>query len=78
MTNERMIEREVNDLGAGAYLLMFHYKPVGRKHNSIIFRIEEKELDDFEAKHMEYLTSDFHRFDSCLMSLKKLSEYKNR
>ena len=72
MNDEKLVEKEVEDLGAAAYLLMYHYKVIERRNRAIVFLVEEKELNEFEAKHMEYLCSDFHRFDSCLMSLKKL------
>ena len=70
-----MVQREVADLGAGAYLLMHGYKVIGRKGKSIVFEIEESAADEFNQKTMDYLSSDFHRFDSCLMSLKKINEY---
>jgi hypothetical protein len=31
--------------------------------------------DRFYDLSLEYISSDFHRFDSCLMSLKKIGEY---
>lgn len=73
MTNS--VDREVNDLGASAYLLMHGYKVIGKKGKAIVFEVEEDEVDMFEQRTMEYLSSEFHRFDSCLMSLKKTSEY---
>jgi hypothetical protein len=65
--------RFVTDLGAAAYLLMFKFKPLGRKGKAIYF--EADDVHKFEELALEYLTSDFHRFDSCLMSLKKLGDY---
>lgn len=65
--------RFVTDLGAAAYLLMYKFKPVGRKGKAIYFEVDD--VEKFEELALEYLTSDFHRFDSCLMSLKKLGDY---
>lgn len=65
--------RFVTDLGAAAYLLMYKFKPMGRKGKAIYFEVDDP--DKFEELALEYLTSDFHRFDSCLMSLKKLGDY---
>jgi regulator of sigma D len=70
-----IVFREVSDLGAGAYLLMYGWKVVGRRGKSIIFEVEESAINDFEQDTLDYLSSDFHRFDSCLMSLKKINEY---
>lgn len=70
-----VLQREVADLGAGAYLLMHGFRVVGRRGKSIIFEIEADAADEFNQKTLDYLSSDFHRFDSCLMSLKKINEY---
>lgn len=75
VTNENVVDKEVSDLGAGAYLMMHGYKVIGRRGKSIIFEVEENGVRIFEQRTMEYLSSDFHRFDSCLMSLKKIGEY---
>lgn len=72
--NEIIVEKKVADLGACAYLLMHGFKVSGcseRPHKTFRFKISESEIQDFEDKQMEYLSSEFHRFDSCLMSLKK-------
>jgi hypothetical protein len=65
----------VNDLGIAAYLMMHKFKVVGRKAKSIYFEVDDKDEQEFEALQMDYLSSEYHRFDSCLMSLKKLNEY---
>lgn len=65
----------VSDLGAGAYLLMHGYRVVGRKGKDFIFEISESEHNEFEQRKLEYLSSEFHRFDSYIMSLKKIGEY---
>lgn len=67
--------QEVNDLGAGAFLMMHGFKVIGRKGKSIVFEVAEKDIESFRETTMLYLSSEFHRFDSCLMSLKKINEY---
>jgi hypothetical protein len=69
------MKKTVSDLGAGAYLLMHGYKVVGRRGKDFIFEVTDSEELDFEQKKLEYLSSEFHRFDSYIMSLKKISEY---
>jgi len=68
--------RTVGDLGAGAYLLMHKWKPLGRKGRDILFEVSDAENKEFEALQLQYLTSEFHRFDACIMSLKKMNEYR--
>lgn len=67
----------VNDLGVGAYILMHKYKLLGRKNRFIYFEVENSQeaRNKFNDIVFEYLISDFHKFDSCLMSIKKLGEY---
>lgn len=72
---ESLRRKRVSDLGAGAYLLMHGYKVIGRQGKAIIFEVEETGEKEFETRQLEYLSSEFHRFDSCLMSLKKINEY---
>lgn len=67
--------RFVTDLGAAAYLLMHKYKVVGKRGKAIYFEVDESSTDRFDETALEYISSDFHRFDSCLMSLKKIGEY---
>lgn len=67
--------RFVTDLGAAAYILMHKYKVIGRKGKAIYFDVEDEIADKFDDVALEYISSDFHRFDSCLMSLKKIGEY---
>lgn len=67
--------RFVTDLGAAAYILMHKYKVVGKKGKAIYFEVIEDIDDKFDEIALEYISSDFHRFDSCLMSLKKIGEY---
>ena len=72
---EQKVHKEVSDLGAGAYLLMHGYRVIGRRGKAIVFEVQKTESDDFDDRTMEYLSSEFHRFDACLMSLKKIGEY---
>ena len=67
--------RFITDLGAAAYILMHKYKVIGRRGKAIYFEVEEEIAEKFDSLALEYISSDFHRFDSCLMSLKKIGEY---
>lgn len=69
--------RFVTDLGAAAYILMHKYKVVGKRGKAIYFDVDDESLDKFDEIALDYISSDFHRFDSCLMSLKKIGEYMN-
>lgn len=67
--------RFVTDLGAAAYILMHKYKVVGKRGKAIYFDVDDISAEKFDEIALEYISSDFHRFDSCLMSLKKIGEY---
>lgn len=67
--------RHVTDLGAAAYILMHKYRLLGRKGKNIFFEVEIDNNDKFDELSLDYISSEFHRFDSCLMSLKKINEY---
>ena len=68
--------KSVSDLGAAAYILMHDYKVVGRQGKDIYFQLEGENTEDkFDELTLDYLSSEFHRFDSCIMSLKKIGEY---
>lgn len=67
--------RFVTDLGAAAYILMHKYRVVGKKGKAIYFEVDGDSSEKFDEIALEYISSDFHRFDSCLMSLKKIGEY---
>ena len=73
----KYVTKEVNDLGVAAYLLMFGFTPTGsirtKKGKIILFKVEESSIEEFDKKTLEYLSSSFHRFDACLMSLKKMN-----
>lgn len=68
------MHKQVSDLGAAAYLLMKKYKVVAKKIKSIYFEVSQDKEDEFERLIMDYLSGEFHRFDSCLMSLKKMKD----
>lgn len=68
------VQKLVNDLGAAAYIMMHKYEAVGKKGKSIVFEINEEDIGEFDLLYRKYLNSEFHRFDSCLMSLKKLPD----
>ena len=69
------MKKTVSDLGAGAYLLMHGNRVIGRKGRDFIFEVAQQEESEFEQRKLEYLSSEFHRFDSYIMSLKKIGEY---
>jgi len=71
---DKKVIKHVADLGAAAYVMMNKYKVVGKKGQAIYFEMNESEQDAFDAVKMEYLSSEFHRFDACLMALKKIGE----
>jgi len=66
--------RHVTDLGVAAFILMNKYRVVGKKGKAIYFEMNDDDVAAFEDLKLEYLSSEFHRFDSCLMSLKKIGE----
>jgi hypothetical protein len=70
---EEKVLKEIEDLGAGAYLLMLGFKVIGKRDRStFVFEVPVEDQESFEREQLEYLNSDFHRFDACLMSLKKI------
>lgn len=73
---EKKVKKSVNDLGIAAYLFMHGFTVVGRKNRAVYFEIKEEEQEEFDRLTFEYLSSPYHRFDSCLMSLKKIGEYE--
>ncbi|MHA2043240.1 MAG: hypothetical protein ACW99G_00515 [Candidatus Thorarchaeota archaeon] len=62
----------IEDLGAAAYLLMHGYKFADKEGKRIMFEVEKSGVAELKNRKNEYLTSQFHHFDSCLMSLKKM------
>jgi hypothetical protein len=71
----KKISKFVNDLGTAAYLLMHKYKIITKKEKSFYFELSEIEEQEFDNLNIEYLSSEFHQFDSCLMSLKKMTDH---
>lgn len=71
---ENRVIRHVSDLGAAAFIMMNKFKVVGKKGQAIYFEMNKEEVESFESLKMEYLSSEFHRFDACLMALKKIGE----
>lgn len=66
----------VTDLGAAAFLLMHKFKLIGKKGRSFYFDISSKEEEKaFDELNLQYTVSEFHDFDSKLMSLKKIGEF---
>jgi hypothetical protein len=74
MDEQDRVIRHVSDLGAAAFVMMNKYKVVGKKGQAIYFEMNRDEVAHFESLKMEYLSSEFHRFDACLMALKKIGE----
>lgn len=67
--------KNIRDIGIAAYLVMHDYKLCDKQEKNFIFSIEQNENKKFEDLKISYLSSEFHHFDSCIMSLKKLEEY---
>ena len=74
MLNET-IQKNVQDLGVAAYILMQGYPLAGRRDKTFVFNVKKDKLREFENLKTAYLFSEFHYFDHCLMGLKKLEEY---
>jgi hypothetical protein len=68
------MKKGVSDLGAAAYIFMHEYEVIGKQDKSVYFEIEPEQEKEFLNLKKEYLSSEFHRFDSCLMALKKMEE----
>ena len=67
--------REIDDLGASAYLNMNGFKVIGKKGKVVFFEVSEQDDGEFERMKYDYLSSPYHDFDAKLMSLKKLGDY---
>lgn len=74
MSNE-ISQKNVQDLGVAAYVLMQGFPLAGRKDKTFIFNVKKDKAREFEDLKTAYLFSEFHYFDHCLMGLKKLEEY---
>ena len=65
----------LTDLGAAAYVLMHNFRIIGRRGKSFYFEINnDDEAKNFDDLRLQYVTSEFHGFDSALMSVKKIGE----
>lgn len=71
----RVKSSPVNDLGLAAYIFMHDFDISGREGNSFFFEVSDSLKQRFEKLTMEYLSSPYHRFDHCIMSLKKVPEH---
>jgi hypothetical protein len=69
------IVKEQSDLGVSAYLLMKKFALAGKKDKTFYFEIEEQNEHKFDELIVNYLFSEFHYFDHCLMGLKKLQDF---
>jgi hypothetical protein len=63
----------VNDLGVAAFVMMHGFKIIRKTGNTLYFDVAPGDVEEFERLQMEYLNSDFHRFDSFLMAIKKMN-----
>ena len=72
-----IVRKYIDDLGAAAYIMMHKYEVIGKRGKSYCFEIDEAEMDEINKLYRKYLNSEFHRFDSCIMSLKKVPEIHN-
>jgi hypothetical protein len=77
------IHKCVTDLGVAAYILMHEYdekrslgaKVIGKRGRQVYFEHLPGKGVEFNRRSYEYLPSQFHTYDSNLMSLKKIGEY---
>mgnify|MGYP000848996624 CR=1 FL=1 len=76
------IHKVVTALGVAAYLLMHEYRPkkmglkvIGKRGKNVYFKHPEDMGEQFKRLSYQYLPSQFHSYDSNLMSLKKIGEY---
>lgn len=67
--------KDIKDIGIAAYLLLNGFKLINKKDKLFVFEVEKLKEKEFEDMKLSYLASEFHHFDSCLMSLKKLEDY---
>lgn len=66
----------VTDLGVAAYLLMHKFKLISKINKSFYFDVvSNEEENQFNELNLQYTNSDFHDFDSKIMSLKKIGSF---
>jgi hypothetical protein len=73
--NENTVTKTIGDLGISAYVLMNNFKLAGKRDRSFAFFVPNDRSDEFNRLKFNYLFSEFHYFDHCLMGLKKLEDY---
>lgn len=71
------INKSVSDLGIAAYILMQGYDFLGKKDKDFYFEIEDSDERKFDEIKINYLVSEFHYFDHCLMGIKKLEDFNH-
>lgn len=71
------ISKNVSDLGVAAYILMQGYDLLGKKDKDFYFEIEDSDERKFDEIKINYLVSEFHYFDHCLMGIKKLEDFNH-
>lgn len=71
--NEKVM-KVLQDLGEASYALLHAYQLMGRQGKKVYFLIDKNELKNFEDLMLEYMTSDFYKFDSCLVAVKRIPE----
>lgn len=66
----------VSDLGVAAYLLMHKFKLTSKIGKNYYFDVtSQEEENQFNELNLQYTNSEFHDFDSKLMSLKKIGSF---
>lgn len=82
---DEAIHKTVTDLGVAAYLLMHEYRKnpaplgvrvIGKKGKNVFFSHPIGKDQEFKRLSYEYLPSQFQTYDSNLMALKKIGEYR--
>lgn len=68
----------ITDLGVAAYVMMHGFKIICKSGNTLYFEVASSEVSEFERLQVEYLNSEFHRFDSFLMAIKKMTNRANK
>ena len=69
---EKEVVKPINDYGIAAYLLMHGFEILNKRGKVINFKIKPGDEKEFDEKTVEYLSGPYHRFDSCLMAIRKL------
>ena len=67
----RTVKKSV-PLFLAAYFMINGYKFVTKEGDKVYFEVDEDKQEDFDSLVGKYFRSDFHRYDACVESLKKL------